>query len=86
MYTILIIEDDRDMAQAMQRLLEKWGYRTTVICEAFDRIWETFQAAEPHFVLLDMNIPTYDGFYLKSTGMGLYYAKKWQIGCASASK
>src|SRR5699024_12624851 len=31
--------------------------------EAFDQIMETFHAYKPHLVLLDINLPYYDGFY-----------------------
>ncbi|WP_426454017.1 response regulator transcription factor [Paenibacillus sp. S-38] len=63
MYNVLIIEDDKDMAEAMRKLLVNWGYQASVICEEFEQIWKPFEAAEPHIVLLDINIPAFDGFY-----------------------
>ncbi|MGF7030698.1 DNA-binding response OmpR family regulator [Paenibacillus mucilaginosus] len=63
MYNVLIIEDDKDMAEAMRKLLVNWGYQASVICEGFEQIWKPFEAAEPHIVLLDINIPAFDGFY-----------------------
>ncbi|WP_236344448.1 response regulator transcription factor [Paenibacillus plantiphilus] len=61
-YKLLLIEDDRPMAEAMKGLLLQWGFQV-VICENFDHIMEQYGAAEPHIVLMDINIPAYDGFY-----------------------
>ncbi|MDO3679092.1 response regulator transcription factor [Paenibacillus ehimensis] len=62
MYNLLIIEDDKDLADAMRKLLSKWGYHA-VVCEDFEHIMKSFEAAEPHIVLMDINIPAFDGFY-----------------------
>ncbi|KPV57049.1 transcriptional regulator [Paenibacillus sp. A3] len=62
MYNLLIIEDDKDLADAMRKLLIKWGYHA-VVCEDFENMMKSFEAAEPHIVLMDINIPAFDGFY-----------------------
>ncbi|WP_159882309.1 response regulator transcription factor [Paenibacillus puerhi] len=61
-YNLLIIEDDKDLADAMRKLLDKWGYHIA-ICEDFEYIMKCFNEVEPHIVLLDINIPAFDGFY-----------------------
>ena len=61
-YKLFIIEDDKDMAEAMKKLLMKWGF-DTVICEDFENIMKIFKEADPHIILMDINIPTFDGFY-----------------------
>ncbi|AOM03752.1 response regulator transcription factor [Bacillus cereus] len=61
-YKLLIIEDDKDMAQALQNVLVKWKFET-VICRDFDNILTIFGNEEPHIVLMDINIPSFDGFY-----------------------
>ncbi|ABS72637.1 response regulator transcription factor [Bacillus velezensis] len=61
-YKLLIIEDDKDMAKALQNLLVKWNFET-VICGDFDNILSIYEKEEPHIILLDINIPSFDGFY-----------------------
>ncbi len=61
-YKVLIIEDDINMAEVMKKLLEKWGFNST-ICEDFENVINTFKKVEPHIILMDINISTYDGFY-----------------------
>lgn len=62
MAKILIIEDDPKIALLLQNHLEKYGYQASII-EDFDAIIETFEAVEPDLVLLDINLPSFDGFY-----------------------
>lgn len=59
---ILIVEDDNTLAHEIQSFLKKWGYEAAVAC-AFDRILEEFFNYNPHLVLMDINLPWYDGFY-----------------------
>ncbi|EJR89807.1 hypothetical protein IKE_05982 [Bacillus cereus VD196] len=62
MYKILIIEDDYKIAALLQSYIEKYKYRGLTI-ENFDTILETFQDFQPHLVLLDVNLPSFDGYY-----------------------
>lgn len=61
-YKLLIIEDDKDMASVLKNLLVKWGF-DTVICKDFDNILKIFEQEKPHIILMDINIPSFDGFY-----------------------
>lgn len=61
-YKLLIVEDDKDMADVLQNLLIKWRF-DTVICRDFDDILRVFEEEEPHIILMDINIPSFDGFY-----------------------
>lgn len=61
-YTIMIVEDDPTIAKLLCDHIEKYGYRT-VLVNNFERVIETFEEANPHLVLLDVNLPKYDGFY-----------------------
>lgn len=61
-YRVLIIEDDRNMAEAMGRILGKWGFSTD-ICDDFLNILNIFKETQPHIILMDINIPAFDGFY-----------------------
>lgn len=59
---ILIIEDDEILAGEMASFLVRWGYKTHTICR-FDHILEEFREIRPQLVLMDINLPFYDGFY-----------------------
>lgn len=59
---ILIVEDDETLAKEMGSFLEQWGYEA-VKAERFDQIQEEFLASAPQMVLMDINLPYFDGFY-----------------------
>ena len=59
---IMIVEDDEILARGMKSFLEKWGYRPEVV-SGFDDIMAEFDRLRPHLVLMDINLPYYDGFY-----------------------
>ncbi|MGD8190780.1 response regulator transcription factor [Brevibacillus ginsengisoli] len=62
MSSIMLVEDDPKITQLLQSQLEKYGYRTVVVAQ-FDRVLELFMSERPELVLLDVNLPKYDGFY-----------------------
>lgn len=62
MYRILIVEDDRTIAEALKRHLSGWDY-DVVIAEDFKNIMSEFTGAEPDLVLLDIGLPFYNGYY-----------------------
>lgn len=59
---ILLVEDDVMLAGKIADFLEKWGYET-IIAENFDHIYDEFLEVSPALVLMDINLPCYDGFY-----------------------
>lgn len=59
---ILIIEDDETLAGEMASFLVRWGYETHTI-RRFDSILEEFREIRPQLMLMDINLPFYDGFY-----------------------
>lgn len=61
-YKIMIIEDDRDIAGLLCSQLQRFGFQV-YCCKDFTRVLEEFQREIPHLVLLDINLPAYDGFY-----------------------
>lgn len=61
-YRILIIEDDVDIAELLALHLQKFGFQVER-CQNFTNILAEFEAVKPHLVLLDINLPAYDGFY-----------------------
>lgn len=62
MAKILIIEDDPKIATLLQSHLHKYGYNA-ITAERFDAITEEFHYIQPDLVLLDINLPSFDGFY-----------------------
>lgn len=62
MYKIMIIEDDKKLQELIRNHLGKYGYETCVV-EDFSQIKKEFVYHNPHLVLMDINLPYYDGFY-----------------------
>jgi len=61
-YRIMLIEDDPKIAAILKEELGRYEYEVVTAAD-FGRIKEEFLAARPHLVLLDINLPRYDGFY-----------------------
>ncbi|MFB4170011.1 response regulator transcription factor [Virgibacillus sp. JSM 102003] len=62
MEKIYLVEDDPKIASLLKDYLEKYEYAVT-IAQSFDKITDEFKAVDPHLILLDINLPRYDGFY-----------------------
>lgn len=62
MYKIMIVEDDSNMAHAMENQLKTWGYE--VYCARnFQDIAEEFRNYMPQLVLLDIMLPFFNGYH-----------------------
>lgn len=59
---IMIVEDDLTIRELVGETLEKWGFETIKI-ENFDQIMQVFCNHDPHLVIMDINLPSFDGFY-----------------------
>lgn len=59
---IMIVEDDQALAGEIASFLMRWGYAVE-IARQFDQIEEAFCRCRPQLVLMDINLPYYDGFY-----------------------
>ncbi len=62
MYTIMIVEDDLKIADLLRSHIEKYGYRA-VLASDFGKVIDQFRDVSPDMVLLDVNLPQYDGYY-----------------------
>ncbi|EJO5346362.1 response regulator transcription factor [Clostridium botulinum] len=62
MYSIMIIEDDKKMAKLIKNHLQRYGYKT-FLTEDFSNIKDEFLEYKPDLVLMDINLPFFDGFY-----------------------
>lgn len=63
MYTIMIIEDDYKLAEKIAEHLHKHGYDTAEV-DDFHQVEKQVEGVRPDLILLDINLPYYDGFYL----------------------
>ena len=61
-HRIFIVEDDLKIAELLADTLQKYQYDVAIV-EDFDRITEEVLDFEPHLILLDINLPSYDGYY-----------------------
>ncbi|MDN5341951.1 response regulator transcription factor [Oceanotoga sp. DSM 15011] len=62
MFKIFIIEDDKKLSALLSQNLEKWNFITKEV-EDFSNIINEFINYDPNLVLLDINLPAFDGFY-----------------------
>ncbi|WP_341482711.1 response regulator transcription factor [Paenibacillus auburnensis] len=58
----MIIEDDIKIRQIVADTLRKWKYEVIEVT-SYEQILDEFTHVQPHLVLLDVNLPMYDGFY-----------------------
>ncbi len=59
--SVLIVEDDRNIAELLQMYLEKEGYAVTVANDGGEGL-SRFRAVQPNLVLLDVMMPVMDGW------------------------
>ena len=59
--SVLIVEDDRNIAELLQLYLEKEGYAVTVAADGGQGL-SKFRAIQPDLVLLDVMMPVMDGW------------------------
>lgn len=65
MQNIFIVEDEVKLRQELSTLLSRNGYKCEEVND-FNNIVETIIGKNPDLVLLDINLPIYDGFYICS--------------------
>lgn len=62
MRNILLIEDDIALREEIKLVLEKWGYKVEIIKD-FKSVVKEFIVFNSHLVIMDVNLPFFDGFY-----------------------
>ena len=62
MKDILLVEDHLELAREIQINLEKWGLQVELV-EDFSNVLEETIKKQPKLILMDVNLPYYDGFY-----------------------
>ena len=62
MHRIFIVEDDKMIAESVQKHLQQWGYEVVVATD-FSNILGEVTKAGPDLILLDITLPNFNGFY-----------------------
>lgn len=62
MYTVLLIEDDKGIAEAIRAQASMWDLQVHCV-QNFHNVMEEFAAVAPHMVLLDIGLPFFNGYY-----------------------
>lgn len=62
MYRILIVEDDRGIADAIRIQAETWDLQTHCV-QNFRNVMAEYSAFDPHLVLLDISLPFFNGYH-----------------------
>ncbi|AJY75768.1 response regulator transcription factor [Paenibacillus beijingensis] len=62
MYRILIVEDDEKIGALLQSYICKYGFEA-IIAKRLNKLNAEFEETAPHLVLMDINLPFFDGFY-----------------------
>lgn len=63
MKKLMIIEDSQIIREELKSLLTRYGYEV-ITSENFENIIEDIKSENPDLILLDINLPVYDGFYI----------------------
>ena len=62
MYKILIVDDDRGIADTVKEQLIKWGYEARIV-DDFNNVLKIFAEYGPHLVLMDIGLPFFNGYH-----------------------
>ncbi|WP_165231640.1 response regulator [Aquisphaera insulae] len=58
---VLIVDDNRDLALSLARLLQLMGYEVHTVFDGHDGL-RAARAIAPHAILLDIGLPNMDGY------------------------
>ena len=61
-YRILIVEDEKGIADAIRGRLGRWGLKAEAVTD-FRRVMEDFARFRPHLVLMDISLPYMNGYH-----------------------
>ncbi len=61
-HRVLVVEDDASLSAEIAAGLTRWGF-SVLVPNQFEDVIREVAAFEPHLVLLDVNLPRYDGFW-----------------------
>lgn len=61
-YTVMIVEDDEVIAEMVKEDLERWDYEVWIASD-LKNVAGQVERQKPDLILLDINLPFYNGFY-----------------------
>ncbi|MDD6156391.1 MAG: response regulator transcription factor [Lachnospiraceae bacterium] len=62
MYRLMIVEDDRGIAEAIKSQAQMWGMEVHIITN-FRNVMAEFAETDPHIVLMDIALPFFNGYH-----------------------
>lgn len=62
MYRLLIVEDDRGIAEGVREQAETWDITARIVTD-FHNVMAEFSRFDPHIVLLDISLPFFNGYH-----------------------
>ncbi|MDQ0158160.1 response regulator transcription factor [Alkalibacillus salilacus] len=62
MFKLLVIEDDESLFSEIRERLTQWSYDVFGISN-FEKVMEEFSEVKPDLVIIDIQLPKYDGFH-----------------------
>jgi DNA-binding response OmpR family regulator len=62
-HSVLIVDDDLHLLTALGSLLEPWGLTVTLLDDA-QQFWETLETCAPNLLILDIEMPFFNGIDL----------------------
>ena len=62
MFNILFIEDDASLFREVKERLAQWNFAVHGV-DDFGQVMEEFTALDPHLVIIDIQLPKFDGFH-----------------------
>ena len=62
MYRLLIVEDDKGIAEAIKAQAEQWDMQVRYV-QDFRNVMAEFAEFDPHIVLLDISLPFFNGYH-----------------------
>ncbi|MCR4642592.1 MAG: DNA-binding response regulator [Lachnospiraceae bacterium] len=61
-YRILIVEDDRGIAEGISEQMKQWGYGAKCVSD-FHNVMGEFAEYMPHLILMDISLPFMSGYH-----------------------
>ena len=61
-YRILIVEDEKGIADAVRARMERWGLKAETVAD-FRKVMDDFARIRPHLVLMDISLPYMNGYH-----------------------
>jgi CheY-like chemotaxis protein len=59
---ILVVDDDEETRESLERLLRGWGYRVAACPDGEEALEFLGRGARPSLILLDLTMPRLDGY------------------------